>query len=454
MFEMKDLTSWQFFVLPLFVLLLIQSCNDPTTFGADLLEDDRTQLSFFDTLTMEAAMEPGEPVLITSTLNSYPAYLFGKMSDPVFGISKAEIFMQLQPREGDIPFLEDGFIIDSVVLALPYSSDYFYGQTVSTFDLAVRRMTEVVSSDENYLSDTTFASNDIPLATASYRPRYDSISYINYYGSSVGDTAQSNMLRIPLSSRLGGEIFDLDSATLVNEQAFLEAFPGIHLQPTSTKQGIVAFDIDNPLTGIYIYYHVDDLYFQYQLRINTGILRYSALNNDISETVIGDVLAGNTPPEVENVFFTQGMSGPLFKIDFPHLDQLQNRNVIINKAELEMRIGSLPGDSSFIFPPAEQLVLTYRNEEGQQVLVDDVIVAATNLQDQFGGQVIEMPGEPDIYRMNFGTYLQQAIDGLVPPSVSVAVALKGYNAERTIIYGPKHPEYPIQLRVTGTVLDN
>jgi hypothetical protein len=148
------------------------------------------------------------------------------------------------------------------------------------------------------------------------------------------------------------------------------------------------------------------------------------------------------------------MAGPVFRIEFPHLEELKNQNIIINKAELEMRIGSLPGDSSDVFLPAEQLILTYRNENGQQVLIDDVLVSS-NLEQQFGGVIIDAPGDdPDIYRMNFGTYLQQAIDGIVPSTVYVAVALKGYNAERSIIYGPDHPDYPIKLRVSGTVLDN
>lgn len=451
---MKDLTSWLLFVLFALALLFTQSCNDPTTLGSELLEEDRTQLSFFDTITMEAVMEPGSPVLITSTLNSYPAYLFGKMSDPIFGTSTAEIFMQLQPFEGDIPFLGNGYVIDSVVLALPYSTNYYYGRTADFFDLVVRPMPEVVSSASNYLSDTTFASEDIPLATARYRPAFDSVSYINYFGSTRGDTAEANMLRIPLNNRLASEILTLDSATLVDEQAFLTAFPGIHIKPTSTKAGIAAFDIDNPLTGIFIYYHIDEVFYQYQLRINTGVLRHSYLNNDVSGTIIEEVLNSNRPEEAQDVFFTQGMAGPLFRIDFPHLDQLNNKNFVLNKAELEMRIGSLPGDSSNVFLPAEQLILTYKNEAGQQVLIDDVLFSS-NLENQFGGVIIDAPGdEPDIYRMNLGTYLQQAIDGVVPSSLYVAVALKGYNAERSIIFGPDHPQYPIQLKVSGTILDN
>lgn len=451
---MKDLTSWLLFVLSALVLLFTQSCNDPTTLGSELLEDDRTQLSFFDTISMELVQEAGEPVLITSTLNSYPSYLFGKMQDPIFGTSSAEIFMQLQPFEGDIPTLGTGYVIDSVVLALPYSPDFFYGRVASFFDLEVRQLSEVVSSESNYLSDTTFASEAPPLTTASYRPRFDSISYVNYFGTSRGDTAEANMLRIPLSNRFGGSLLTLDSAILVDEQAFLNAFPGLHLKPTSTGEGIAAFDIDNPLTGIYIYYHIDNTYYQYQLRINTGILRYSAQNNDISGTVIEQVINGNAPEEAENTFFTQGMAGPVFRVEFPHLDQLRDKNIVINKAELEMRIGSIPNDSSDVFLPAEQLILTYRNEEGQQVLIDDVLITS-NIEDQFGGVIIDAPGEePDIYRMNFGTYLQKAIDGVAPSTVYVAVALKGYNAERSIIYGPDHPTYPMQLKVSGTALDN
>jgi hypothetical protein len=363
--------------------------------------------------------------------------------------------MQLQPAEGDIPFLDDGFIIDSVVLALPYETNSFYGQISALYDIEIRLLTEVVNSDDNYTSDTTFASQDKPLATHSYVPRYDSVSYVNYFGTPFGDTITTGMLRVPLSVPFGEDILTQDSATLISEQAFLDVFPGIHIKPTSTNAGIPAFDIDNPLTGIYIYYRIGENYYQYQLRINTGILRYVSLNNDPTNSVVGEVLAGNTPLGAENLLFTQGMTGPTFKIDFPKLDQLNGKNIVINKAELEMRLGSLPGDSSNVFFPTEQLVLVYLDEDGQRVVLEDVLFASNNLEEVFGGAIIDAPGEePDIYRMNIGTYLQQAIDGELPNSIYFIVLNKAYNPSRCIIYGPDHPEYPMKLNVSGTILDN
>lgn len=453
---MKDLTSWSFFVFTIATLLFTQSCNDPTTFGADLLEEDQTELQYFDTISMQAATVAGEPITINSTLTSYPAYLCGKMKDPIFGTTTAEIFMQLQPRENTIPFLEDGYIIDSVVLGLPYETNYFYGRISDFYDVEIRRLTEVVSSDANYTSDTTFASSDSSLlGSISYVPRYDSVTYINYYGGTVGDTVSTGMLRIPLDKRFGGSILGLDSATLVSETSFLEAFPGLHIKPTSTNAGMPAFDIDNSLTGIYIYYHIGDNFYQYQLRINTGVLRYVSLDIDDTNSVVGNVLAGNAPPEAENLLFTQGMIGPTFRIDFPHLDQLRGRNLVINKAELEMRVGSLTGDSSDVFLPTDQLILVYLNEDGERVLLDDVYFASNNLEDVFGGVLTDAPGEePDIYTMNIGTYFQKAIDGEVDNSIYVIVLNKAYTPSRCIIYGPDHPEYPMKLKVSGTIVGN
>jgi len=93
-YDMKQYAIWPTVCLIL-ASILINACTDPTAIGADLLEEDRTRLEFFDTISIEAHVEVGPPLITHSRFNAFDAYLLGSMRDPVFGKSTAELFFQV-----------------------------------------------------------------------------------------------------------------------------------------------------------------------------------------------------------------------------------------------------------------------------------------------------------------------------------------------------------------------
>lgn len=447
---MKYSALWPVFCL-LLASIFINACTDPSAIGADLLEGDRARLEFFDTISIAAFVEEAPASATHSRFNAFDAYLFGDMEDPIFGRSTAELFFQVLPRFAD-PLIGDDLIIDSVILNLPFAPNAYYGNTSQNYELAVRRINAVIDNDNEYDSDTTFASLEDPLARILYAPNADSVSYLNY-NSTAGQLVTLPTLRIPLSNDIGTEILNIDSLTRNSDDRFVEVFNGIHLQPTSLNEGMVAFQLINSETGIFVYYHSDSLARQYHLEVASASVKFMSLKHDFTGTLVEEALADNSTSD--SLLFTQGMVGPIIRIEFPHLDQLRNQNLVINKAELELWQGDFPGSQSLFFEPGEQLLLATKDENGNFVPIDDYTISLADLPRRFGGNLINEGGLlPNAYRMNIGTHLQEMIDGRESNEFYLILASKVNRASRTILFGPNHPEFPIKLSVTGTIVTN
>ncbi len=438
------------FILVLFAITFLSTCNDPTTLGSDLLSDDTTQLEFFDTLTIEAVTEIGEPLPTNFAGNNViDGFVFGNMADPVFGNSKSSIFFQVVPRISETFILENP-ILDSIILNLPYYNDGFYGKQPEEYTIDIFRMAENVDGALEYTSDTSFMVSDT-LASTTLFPTGDTVSYLDYSGI-VPVTVSLPALRIPLNPKtIGSELFNLDSATLTNNDAFLEAFNGVQLRPRNETQGMIAFDLLTPAAGIFIYYHEDSTFFQYQFALRNFSLKFLSFEHDYTNTPVETTLAENS----DSILFSQGMSGVVTKLSFPTLRNLRDDNFIINKAELEISLASLDEDRIDIFTPTEQLVLAFRNEDGNLQAISDVTFGLAAGRNRFGGAIEDNPEpSPDTYTMNISTHFQEMLDGIQDPELYILVSPKVSNASRIVLFGPNHPEYGIKLRVTGTNLGN
>ena len=88
------------FALFSIVAILLSSCNDSTSLGLDLLNEDTTKVSFSDTLLVQSTTVTGDLAEVYSPFTAASAYLCGRLNDPVFGKSSASIYMQVLPQQG------------------------------------------------------------------------------------------------------------------------------------------------------------------------------------------------------------------------------------------------------------------------------------------------------------------------------------------------------------------
>ena len=132
------------FVCAVALIGSVVSCSDPTLVGGSLLEDDKANVGFSDTLSITATSITNDSIRTYTPFNSsqLATYLLGNLNDPLFGRSSSTIYAQVYP-ENNNPRFRDSTRIDSIVLVLPYDIDNFYAKAAGeTFDIEVFHLCE------------------------------------------------------------------------------------------------------------------------------------------------------------------------------------------------------------------------------------------------------------------------------------------------------------------------
>jgi hypothetical protein len=449
----------------LLTIVLINACSDPTLIGAGLLDNDRAEVGFTDTFELKGATERTESLLAYSPFAALQAdrFLFGDFQDPVFGGAKSTINMQFIP--GTIPEFTDMMGVDSVVLLLPYTSGGFYGKTEGeTFGMRVTELTEILNEDLEYFSNREVSIATAPLTEYEFTATLDSVEYVDYIALDA-DTLSLSHLRVPLPIAFGDSLvsfFQTDSASFVDIDLFLNRFPGFQLEPSVESEGMLAFTLLSVRAGIHVYYRDSSnapRKHQYIFN-NSQVVQYATFEHDYEGTEALEFIENGS--ENDSLLYVQGMAGLRSKIKLPDLALLNN--VAINQAYLDIYVARGESLDTSIYPLARQLVLRAENDAGEEEFIEDAaLVDARQLPYDrfFGGQPEFIESEGAIrYRMSVSNYIQQVIEGrmadefyIVPiENNDLTDAKRGEIAERVILYGGEHPQYPIKLSVTFTQL--
>lgn len=460
--------------------LFYSSCSDPTLAGADLLDEDIAEIGFTDTLTVQTNTIKSEPLLTFSPFgeDQLDAYLFGTMTDPLFGRSTSAITVQFFPYQfgaSTNPTVFEAYTaVDSVVLVLPYATSGFYGDiTGKSIGMQVASLDEVFNVDEDYFSDQVVATKMDPLTAYTFEVNTDTVEFKDYTSDAdlnIDTTEVAFLhLRVPLPAFLGDSLLQAylsDTTLYENRLDFLSRFPGLQLTPTVEEEGLVQFFLSTSLTpsltaGIHVYYRdssdqVRRYLFNFNPNQNT---RFTTFEHDYTGTPAGEFV--DNPTDNDSLVFLQGMAGLQGRITLPDLSNLGD--IIINKAELEFYVADFEEDDTTFTQP-EQLILVTEGDDGEEELLVDVATADQVQQDvsfYFGG----VPEEDETlgltrYTLNISTYLQGVVSGtasreigLYPISnTDITTQKRAETAERVVLYGNGHPQYAPVLRLTFTQL--
>lgn len=442
----------------LMLIVIMSSCADPTFVGSELLDDDRVEAVFTDTVTIRSRTVRGDSVVTYAGIASLEAYLFGDFQDPHFGRTFAEIYAQPTFEISSFSFLTPNFedaTIDSVVLVLPYTANGFYGDTEVPYSLEVYELEDSLSLDSVYYSSKQINYSNL-LGSKTFTPSLDSVTYIDYTTSSP-DTVSLAQLRVPLDREFALQLANADTSVFASNAAFLEYFKGVAIVPSAPTPGMISFDLvptgGSYDGGLYVYLKRDSVPSQYRFPLSFYSPLVSHLENDYAGSTIEPLI--NQDGISDSLAVIQGTEGLLMELEFPHLEGL--RDVILNKAELLVPIASLENDDPALYPPAEQIFAYYYNEtDNAYRLVDDVLLpAAGTIGIVFGGTIIEGSGaQPDYYSLNLTVFMQKMLQNEVGTDVRdviyLAVAPRAERASRSVLYGASHPEHPIKLNLTYT----
>lgn len=304
---------------------------DTTKLGAGLLPTV-DNINTFDTIVNVTAIN-FDQLPSCDTLNRADLNALGIISsDPYFGKTKADIFMEFKPAAFPVTIAEydaGGLIIDSAVVVLNYV--YSYGDTNVAQKVMVYPLEDRFKVDSSYTTCDAFQyRSSVLLGEKSYTPaRFkDSIT--------VSGNKVANQLRIPIDKFLAEGWLANASTTLVSDSAFKLMNKGFAIISDQGTGGnaINYFDLSNPNTRLSIYYRTikgdkkDTTILNFPMTNTSGEANFIERERGSSEITnhLTQPAAGN-----EEIYI-QSSPGNYAELKIPALSNLSNR--VIHRAEL------------------------------------------------------------------------------------------------------------------------
>lgn len=458
-----QLINW---VLPVCIsLIFFSSCGDTTDIGVELFDEDDLKVSSTDTISIEAKTVLLDSVRVFNIENTViNTFLLGELEDPYLGnttaslISEVHFAANIANRQILLPGFRDDDVLDSMVLVLAIDTSGFYGMPNARFDFEVFRLTESINTELQIFSNFEVAFDETVIGSADNVriPLDSSAVYFPSLGTTINEFPQ---VRIPLNEQITKVLFE-DLADLASDSAFIEVFNGIRVEATpSTGNSIIGVNIasNDVNSRIETFYSRGDTTLLYEYALNDltrGISegrKYTDFDRDISGAPVENFVNESS----DSLLFMQSMLGTTIELDLSAIFNIED--VLINQAILEMTIADLDGDNLDTFEPVETVIISYRDENGESSILEEINegLAFNQLAISFGGSVqeeIENGKNVFQYKMNITRSIIEMLDGDVPTSIFITPLQITERANRSILYGPNHSEFPLKLNLSLTSL--
>lgn len=269
-------------------------------------------------------------------------YLLGYISDnPVFGRTKASVFLELKPIS--YPFFfenkPDSLFLDSVVLSLRWNMNY--GDTNALQSIAVHRITEKLRNDSAYATNKNVQIGQL-LGSKLVKPSELDDSLFLFRQNT------SKQLRIRLSDDFGRELLKTDTVSQTSpyrsDSLFREAFRGFALVPQQTGQAasanaLMSFAMSDTATQLRIYYR-----FQKDGKIDTTSTKFvftnitpgASVNQIVRDYSASQVIRYVNKPGGDSLVYIQNAPGTYAMLRIPGIQGFKSKkgNVMVHLAQL------------------------------------------------------------------------------------------------------------------------
>lgn len=449
-------------------LFILQACNNPDEIGLDIANFGiNTAIS--DNTTIKASTVKEDDV-ITQDLTRYP---IGYLKDPHTGITKAAVAATLNMPSNDLVF-GNNIVLDSAVLVLRYSNNFYGDSLNSTYRFTVHQLTEKLNSTTTYYNTTpvNFNPSEIGSLVVNKIRLKDSIR-VNQIIKGRKDSLIKipPHLRIPISANfINANFFNAPAGTFVNNKTFTDFIKGIYIKtdPPSGSQagGIPFFDLSSGASKLELYYRnvnatIDTNYTTFS--INNNISRVVAnFTHDYTGTEVATQLAN--PNTSYTKTFVQALGGLRTKITFSDLANLKALgNIVINKAVLEVKVES---GTDVPFAPAPRLIFYQTDIADQRQPVPDLnpFDGRSVGVDGFGGTYNSVTKS---YSFVLTAYIQDLLSGKTKQyanylavvdkdfqNPTTAINPSGAVAGKVVLGSGTNANYPMKLTVIYTKVNN
>jgi hypothetical protein len=348
---MKNTSSFLKSILALlFVGLLFSSCEkNPSQIGLDIVGDNPLTVLFSDTASVQVHSVLRDSVRTDELINN----VLGLVVDPVFGTTKASLYMQYNLSLSSFSFGDEA-AFDSLVLSIPYQMTTVYGDTMAPLSFKVYELNELLDVDTSYYSNQSAEYLPTLLGEITLVPKpMDSVL--------IDTTYVAPHFTLRLSDELGQRLMSFEDTIYYNNADFIERFKGLYFEPIHTGgEGNLTFlNLYGTQSKLTVYYSndIDDslsynfIPSQYSASFqNFDHLDYIGADADFYNQVIeNDTTLG------EEKFYMQTLGGVDSYIRFPSLfDNEDFSKYAINEAKLI--ITNIDPESKFVGPTSMSLL--------------------------------------------------------------------------------------------------
>ena len=345
------------------VYLFNLGCNkiDTTELGADLIPAVDNIFTFADTFYIDAAREQS---IDTTRLFRTENHALGAITnDPIFGKTKADIFLQLKPsffpfyfgkaKDTINPALNPATHYDSVFLCLSYKG--FYGDTTKAQHLKVYQLAENTGNFAdtvlhllNFQPDKPYLSNLLGEATV-YQTELKNYTFLK---TSLKDSI-TRQIRIKLSTAFLNALVSRDSAQgssnnlFYKDSLFKEKYKGFAVVADggSGGNGLFYISLTDAATRLEVHYvagnanRLDTAFSSLPLSVGS----FAAVSASANANYIARDTSSSEFPNAPNptALYLQTAPGSAISFKIPQLGLLTNR--IIHRAEIFLE--QIPGSS-------------------------------------------------------------------------------------------------------------
>ena len=406
-------------------LFLFTSCNNSKTIGLDVDPETEIQGTLVDSLTVRTKTVTEDPATTWSqVIASNPIrYPLGFLTDPVIGTSEASLSMGVSIPGASFTFGSNP-VLDSAVLVLPFSTEFYGDTTTSVYSVDVHQLQSDISQGNSFKSNQEFAYNTDLIGNFTGKIKPNTKLRVTDIVSGAADslrTTTTGQMRIKLSKEfIQSRLLVLDTNTLKNNPTFAGIFRGLHVSMNKTTStgtgGLMFFDFSGANSRLEVYYKRNNATTAANIdTVNTNFpVTYTAINpvaatvKHTYTTAVATQLADASNTQYE-VTYLQGMVGLRNKISFPYLKTFYDKfgvkagaKIVINKAELV--VDGSTGTDVAPFAAAPRLGLYRNNIAGQRINVSDYTLSGSGLGGAYDATTKK-------YTFVVTRYLQELLDG-------------------------------------------